>query len=150
MSLVLIMVRETGCIGLIVITLMWPRYLTYLLWIGGVLDGLKIMTSLKKVLRLWLIACTSFVVNGLLYFVVLSGAVRGLMGVVSLSFYVYYLMVSRVWMLIVGFYVINLTVNVNFKFIVLGVLPVPLFFLKVGGMFSLYRVITLSALVFMR
>lgn len=113
------------------------------------MDGLKIITSLKKVLGLLLIVCVSFIVNGLLYFVVLSGAVMGLMSVVSLSFYVYYLVASRVWVLIVGFYAVNMAVNVSFKFIVLGVLPIPLFFLKIRGMFSLYGVMVLSAMVFM-
>jgi hypothetical protein len=117
---------------------------------GGIMDRLKIMASLKKILRLLLIICVGFFVNGLLYFVVLSGAVGGLIGVVSLSFYVYYLLVARVWCVIIGFYIINVTININFKLIVLRVLPLPLFFLKVGGMFCMYGVMVLSAMIFLR
>jgi hypothetical protein len=54
------------------------------------------MTSLKKILRLFLVICVGFFVNRLLYFVVLSGVVGGLIGTVSLSFYVYYLLVARI------------------------------------------------------
>jgi len=114
------------------------------------MEGLKIITSFKKILGLGLIISVRFFVNGMLYFLVLSGVVRGLIGVVSLSFYVYYLTAHRVWMIVVFFYMVNLRVNVNFKIIILGVLPLPLFFLKVRGMFCLYGVIVLSVIIFMR
>jgi len=120
------------------------------LWIRGVIDGLKIIASLKKLVGILLLRCVGFLVNGLLYLVVLSGAVGRLIGVVSLSFYVYYLLVYRVWFIIVRFYMINMTINVNFKIIILGVLPLPIFFLKVGGIFCLYGVMVLSAMVFLR
>jgi len=114
------------------------------------MDRLKIITSLKKILGLIMMMCVGFMVNRLLYFVVLSGAVGGLMGVVSLSFYVYYLLAIRVWYTVVGFYMINAIINVNFKVIILGVLPLPLFFLKVRGMFCLYGIMVLSAVILMR
>lgn len=91
-SLVLVMVGETGIIGLVVIVLIWPGYLAYILWMGRVLDGLKLMTSLKKLVGLLLLVSLIFLVNRMLYMLVLSGAVGGLIGVVSLSFYVYYLL----------------------------------------------------------
>jgi hypothetical protein len=60
---------------------------------GGVLRGIKIITSFKKVVGVIFLLSVSFVVNGLLYFTVLSGVVGGMLSVVSLSFYVYYLLV---------------------------------------------------------
>lgn len=117
---------------------------------GGVIDRLKIITSLKKILRLLLVICVGFFVNGLLYSVVLSGAVGRLIGVISLSFYVYYLLIAGIWCILVGFYIINVTVNINFKLIVLRILPLPLFFLKVRRMFCIYGVIVLSAIVLLR
>lgn len=116
----------------------------------GVIDGLKIITSFKKIMGLMLILSVGFIVNGLLYLVVLNGAVGGLIGVVSLSFYVYYLIAYGVWVLILIFYLINATINVNYKLIVIRVLPLPLFFLKVGRIFCLYGVMVLSAMVFLR
>jgi len=124
--------------------------MVYILWMRGVLDGLKIMASFKKIAGLILILSLVSVVNGLLYMLVLSGAVGGVMGVVSLSFYVYYLMIFGVWTIIFCFYMVNMLINVNYKMIVLGVLPLPLFFLKVGGMFALYRVMMISVIVFLR
>jgi len=115
----------------------------------GVIERLKIMSSFKKILGLFIIVSVRFFVNGLLYFLVLSRVVRGLMGVVSLSFYVYYLLVHRVWVIVIFFYMINLRINVNFKIIILGVLPLPLFFLKVRGIFCLYGVMVLSAIILM-
>jgi hypothetical protein len=45
---------------------------------------------------------------------------------------------------------VNVLVNVNFKLIILGVLPLPLFFLKVGGIFCIYGIMVLSAMIFLR
>lgn len=149
-SLVLIIVGESRFLRLVVMTLIWPGYVVYLLWMRRVLDRLKIIASFKKVLGLILIICVRFIVNGLIYMIVLSGAVGGLIGVVSLSFYVYYLVAYGIWILILRFYVINLTVNVNFKIVVLGVLPLPLFFLKIRRIFCLYGVMVISAMIFLR
>jgi len=148
-SLVLLIIGETGLLGLMAMVLIWPIYISYVVWMGGVMDGLKIMASIKKALGLFLIICVSFFVNGLLYFVVLSGAVGRLIGVVSLSFYVYYLLIARIWCVIVGFYIVNITININFKLIILRVLPLPLFFLKVGGIFCMYGIMVLSAMIFL-
>lgn len=114
------------------------------------MDGLKIIVSLKKLVGLLLLVSLVFIVNGVLYILVLSGAVGGLIGVVSLSFYVYYLLIYGVWLMILFFYIVNLLINVNYKVIILGVLPLPLFFLKVGGIFCLYGVIMLSSIIFLR
>jgi hypothetical protein len=114
------------------------------------MDGLKIITSVKKIMGLSMVMCVGFIVNGLLYFVVLSGAVGRLIRVVSLSFYVYYLLAFRVWYVIISFYMINTVINVSFKMIILGILPLPLFFLKVRGIFCLYGVMVLSAVILMR
>jgi hypothetical protein len=111
------------------------------------MDRLKIMTTVKKILSLFLIVCTGLVLNGVLYGFVLSGAIGGLIGVVSLSFYVYYLLVAGTWCALFGFYMINTMINVSFKVIVIGVLPLPFLFLKVGGMFCLYGVMVLSAMI---
>lgn len=45
---------------------------------------------------------------------------------------------------------INILINVNYKVIILGILPLPLFFLKVGGIFCLYGVMMLSSIIFLR
>merc|ERR1711937_261020 len=50
------------------------------------------MTSLKKLVGLLLLVSLIFLVNRMLYMLVLSGAVGGLIGAVSLSVYVYYLL----------------------------------------------------------
>lgn len=71
-------------------------YISYIVWMSGVVDRLKVITSIKKILGLFLIMCVGFFVNRLLYFMVLSGAVGGLIGIVSLSFYVYYLLIAGV------------------------------------------------------
>jgi len=146
-SFLLIAVGDSGLLGILVVVLIWPGYMAYLSWMRGVLDRLKLMISVKKIVRAVLLLAVQFLVSGVLYLAVLSGAVRGLLGVVSLSFYLYYLLIGGLWMMILGFYATNLYLNVSYKFIVMGVLPLPLFFLKVGGMFCLYGVMLISCLV---
>lgn len=60
---------------------------------GGMISGLKVLTSVKKILFLMLLGCLGFVVNGVLYFVLLSRVVGGMLSVVSLSFYVFFTLI---------------------------------------------------------
>jgi hypothetical protein len=60
------------------------------------MDRLKILASLKKILLLLFIGSISLMVNGILYFVVLSGVIRGVLRVISLSFYVYFTVMARI------------------------------------------------------
>lgn len=76
--------------------------------------------------------------------------ISGLMSVIGLRVYVYVVMSVRLPLLLIGYFFSMNFVNVGYKVLILGVLPLPVFFVKVcGNVMVLYYIILFGYLNFL-
>lgn len=87
--------------------------------------------SVKKLIVLMVISFVLISFNSLLLLVILRFSARGVLGVTTLGVYVGFSVVFGIIILLFLYVGLGIVVNINYKILVIGVLPMPVFFIKV-------------------
>lgn len=127
----LLMGSRNGWVSLIIMVIMWPMFVRYIEWIVIWVSGLKIGETWKKIIVIVLIISLILINVGLLYVVVLSIGVYGISSVVALRVYGWLILGGGMIMLIIMYLSRNVVIELNWKILVMGVLPLPAFFIKI-------------------
>lgn len=110
--------------------ILWPLLTTYLLWIVKLLQTLKVNESLKKRVVLIFIL-TSISGFWWVMYVFRVRILSGLSSIMRLGVYVFVMLAIRVCSLLAIYVVLGFFVNLNYKLMILGLLPIPVFFVKI-------------------
>jgi len=105
------------------------------------MSGLKIMETYKKILSLMLCLGITIISVELLYVLVLSSRTWGMISVVVLRVYRWVIMRVRIVMILIFYTMSNSLIELNWKVLVVGLLPLPTFFVKVIGRWMLIYVV---------
>lgn len=137
-------VNRTFAVMLYII--LWPFILTYINWIDKMIPGIKLNESIKKAVVLVFVLMICSVSLLWLYLFSLTIAKR-FISVVPLRVYVFVSICSGLWIVLVIYVIIRLWINVNYKIILLGLLPIPVFFVKVCYNWILMYVVIIMSLM---
>jgi len=148
-SFIIIMLGGEGVLGKMVLLGFWPGYVVYVSWISGMLQGIKLIESVKKVVVLLTVSTLVVSFNALLLIVILGFSIRGLIGVTTLGIYVRFSILSGLIILLFIYTSFRILINVNYKILIIGILPLPVFFVKVFGFWRLYIVLLMGIMVFL-
>lgn len=148
-SFIMIMLGDEGTMGKMVLMRLWPRYVVYISWISGLLQGIKLMESVKKLVALVVVSFMLISFNSVLLLMILRFSARGVLGVVTLGIYISFSIVSGMILLLFLYVGLGIVININYKVLVIGVLPLPVFFIKTFGFWGIYIVILMGIIVFL-
>lgn len=149
LGIISIVGRLNGFCSVIVYMLIWPFIFTYMGWLDKIVSRLKINESVKKILVLVIVISFSVPLLVLLYLLGITYSFR-LISVVILRVYAFVIVVLRIWLTLMIYPTLSLLINLNYKLIILGLMPLPVFFVKVcGNWVLLYFIILLSLLIFL-
>jgi len=144
----LIMGSSNGWVRLLILVMMWPIFSRYMEWISIWINGVKIRETFKKGMVILLVMRLVFLSVALAYVFVLAIGVYGMPSVIALRVYGWLILGGRITILIIIYVVRNFVIELNWKVLVIGVLPLPVFFIKViGRWLVLYVVIYYRILV---
>jgi len=146
-SFVIIIVRSVRTIGKMVILGLWPGYMVYMSWISRIIQGIKLTESVKKGVVLVVVSFVIISFNSLLLVCMLAFSVRRSLSMVALRVYVGFAVLTRLMMVLFLYVLLRFLINWNFKIFVIGVLPLPMFFIKVFGFWGLYIVILIRFII---
>lgn len=139
-------VNRTFAVMLYII--LWPFILTYINWIDKIVPGIKLNESIKKAVVLIFVLIICNVSLFWLYLFSLTTA-KGFVSVVPLGVYVFVSICSRLWIVLIIYVMIRLWINVNYKIILLRLLPIPVFFVKVCYNWILMYIVMIMSLIMM-
>lgn len=88
-GLVLIVGNVSGDISIIALCMIWPIYQLYIVIIGSIYTGVKVLETVKKCMVLMMLGIVTIYLNSVLYICVVSGVVGGFLRVIALGVYVY-------------------------------------------------------------
>jgi len=144
----LIIGSSNGWVGLLILVIMWPMFSGYMEWVSIWISGVKIGETFKKVIVIVLIMRLVFLSVMLAYVCVMVIRVYGMSSVIALGVYRWLMLRGGMTILIILYVVRNFIIELNWKILVIGVLPLPVFFIKViRGWIVLYVVIYYRMLV---
>jgi len=144
----LIMGSSNGWVGLLILVMMWPIFNRYMEWVSMWINGVKIGETFKKLIVILLVMRLIFLSVALAYTFVLAIRVYGMSSVIALRVYRWLILGSRITILIIIYVLGNCMIELNWKVLVMGILPLPVFFIKIMGRWLvLYVVIYYRMLV---
>lgn len=126
--------------------LMWPFMLTYVMWMEKIMPRLKLNESFKKLL---ILCVCSIIATISLMWLYVFGLLRSyrLISVVPLGVYVFLVLMMGIWFLLIIYVIFGVFINVNYRFMLLGLLPLPTFFVKLCGNWVLLYVIIIMGII---
>jgi hypothetical protein len=142
--------RVSGICSVICYMLLWPFIRVYVSWMEKIISAVKLNESIKKLFVLFLVMSNSILVG--LFSLYIFGMLHslGFISFVVVGVYVFVMISIGIWVVLLSYVILSLFVNINYKYIILGVMPLPSFFAKVcANWVLLYVVMLLSLLTFL-
>lgn len=137
-----------GWVSLIMLVMIWPMFYRYMEWISIWISGIKIGEFYKKMVVILVVMSLVLISIEIIYLVVINIGVYRISSVVALGVYGWLMLGVRITFLILVYLVGNVIIELNWKILVMRVLPLPVFFMKViGRWILLYAVIYFGILV---
>lgn len=137
-----------GWISLMMLVIIWPIFYGYIEWISIWIAGVKIGEFHKKIVVIIMVMSLVIISVELLYVIVLSIGVYRISSVIALRVYGWLILGVGMTLLLLVYLLGNTMIELNWKVLVMGVLPLPVFFIKViMGWMLLYVVIYFGILV---
>jgi hypothetical protein len=149
MSFLMISVGDRRICGILVMLIIWPILGVYVTLQGRLIEGLKI-NRIKLMVSILVVMRMSAGVISLMYLTLLGLARPGLIRTLLCSFYACYMMINGVPVLMSVFGLVYSFINCSYKYIAIGLLPLPIFYLKTGRILILYVGSVISMFVFIR
>lgn len=135
-------------VSLMMLVMIWPMFYRYMEWVSMWITRAKIREFYKKMVVILLVISLVVISVELMYMVVLSVGVYGIGGVIALGVYGWIILGVRMTLLILTYLTGNILIELNWKLLIVRVLPLPAFFIKIIGRWMLiYAVIYLGILV---
>jgi hypothetical protein len=116
-------------------------------WLNTWIEGIKLGEVYKKVIVLVLLIAIVFVVIRICYVVILSLNIYGMISVVRLRVYIWFIIGFGFTLLMMSYLSGNFFIEINWKVLVIRVIPLPVFFIKVMGSWLLLYVIILYRMI---
>lgn len=128
------LVSVLGCMNgvgsILLYIVIWPMVLVYIRWVTKIVPAFKANEGFKKGAVLCFLLICMFSGWHMLY-VIGVGIVNGLLRIIGLGVYVYVMLSLGVYYILVMYVVSLNAVNFRYKALVMGLLPLPVFFIKV-------------------
>lgn len=140
-GILMIIGGANGWVSVLIMIMIWPMFAGYMEWMSIWMAGLKLGESYKKVILLLLLISFSIMVVGLSYVFVIVMAPYRVLGVISLGVYVWIMVGCGMAIMILSYAFFNLTIEVNWKILVLRLIPLPALFLKQIGVWVVIYVV---------
>jgi len=137
----LIMGGRNGWVSLLMIVIIWPMFHGYIEWISMWISGVKLRETYKKLMVIVLMISLILITVGVLYFVLLSVGVYGMSSVIALGVYLWVMLRCGMVILMGSYLIGNMLIELNWKILVVGVLPLPVFFIKLIGRWMILYVV---------
>lgn len=137
-----------GWVSILMIVMIWPLFLGYMEWISMWISGVKIGETWKKFIVLILVMRLTMISVSVLYVFVIGTHAYGIVSVVALRVYSWIILGVGIVLLLTVYVFGGVIIELNWKILVMGVLPLPVFFMKVmWSWIVLYVVIYYGILV---
>jgi len=137
----LIMGSSNRWVGLLILVMIWPIFSGYMEWISIWINRVKIRETFKKIMVILLIIRLVLLSVALAYVFVLAIGVYGISSVIALRVYRWLILGGGITILIIIYVVGNFMIELNWKMLVIGILPLPVFFIKIIGRWLLLYVV---------
>lgn len=141
--------QMNGVRSVLLYMVIWPLALTYIGWVAKMVPALKVNEGTKKglILRLLIVVIR---VGWHLFYIFGVAVLSRILSVVRLGVYIYVMLSVRVMLMLI-LYMLNINfVNMNYKLILLRLLPLPIFFVKMcGRLVILYYIILFGYINFL-
>jgi len=137
-----------GTFAVMLYIILWPFILTYIRWMEKMVSRIKLNESIKKMIVLCFVLTVCGVSFIWLYLFTLT-ATKGFLSVVPLRVYVFVILCSGLWIFLIVYVVMRLWLNINYKIILLRLLPIPVFFVKICNNWILMYVVIIMSLMIM-
>jgi len=111
--------------------MIWPMFSGYIEWISIWISRVKLRETFKKAMVVLLMIGLILLSVALAYVFVLAIRVYGISSVVALSVYGWLILGNGITILIIIYVIRNIMIELNWKLLVMGVLPLPVFFIKI-------------------
>jgi len=118
-------------VSLLILVILWPMFYGYIEWVAIWISGVKLRETYKKLLTLMMVMRLIFISVRVRYVVVLSLGVYRVSSAIALRVYSWIMIRGGITMLILSYVVGNSMIELNWKMLVVRVLPLPAFFMKV-------------------
>jgi len=129
----LIMGSSNGWVGLLILVIIWPIFSGYIEWISIWISRVKLGETFKKTMVILLIIRLILLSVTLAYVFVLAIRVYRMSSVVALRVYGWLMLGGGITILIIIYVVRNFMIELNWKVLVIRILPLPVFFIKIIG-----------------
>lgn len=127
-----LMIRSrNGWVSVLMMVIIWPLFFGYMEWISIWINGVKIGETWKKSIVLLLVIRFVVISVRILYVVVIGIYAYGIVSVVALGVYSWVILGVRITSLLITYVLRRLMIELNWKILVIGVLPLPVFFMKI-------------------
>jgi len=127
----LIMGSSNGWVGLLMLVIIWPIFSGYIEWISIWINRVKLRETFKKMMVILLMIRLILLSVNLAYVFVLTIGVYRISSVVALRVYGWLILGGRITILIIIYVIRNFMIELNWKILVIGILPLPVFFMKI-------------------
>lgn len=118
-------------VSLMILVMIWPIFYRYMEWVSMWITGAKIREFYKKMVVILLVMSLVVISVELMYVMVLSIRVYGVRGVIALGVYGWVMLGAGITLLMLIYLVGNVLIELNWKLLIAGVLPLPAFFIKI-------------------
>lgn len=137
LGLVLYMVNVKGWLSLFLLMIMIPLMRGYMRILTGMMRGIHINESLKKLMVLLTVTILRGLVVEIGYVTAFMYFFRGVTGTVVLGVYVFLMLRSGMWLLLWSYVILGNFIRDNYKLLGVRVLPFVVFFVKICGSYTL-------------
>jgi len=129
----LIIGSGNGWVGLLILVIIWPMFSRYIEWVSIWINGVKIGETFKKAMVVLLIIGLVLLSVILAYVFVLAVGVYRMPSVIALGVYGWLMLGGGITILIIIYVLRNFMIELNWKVLVIRILPLPVFFIKIIG-----------------
>jgi len=142
LGIVIVIGGLNGYGSVIILCLIWPFITVYVGWIGMMIGRLKINESLKKIL-VFRVAISMLIFNLSWLYIFALGYFVGMVAVSPLRVYAFVMLTLGFAFVLVLYLIFGWFINLNYKILIIGLLPLPVFFVKMCGMYLIMYTIFL-------
>lgn len=133
--------------SVLVLMIIFPIVGRYLRMMSGIMGGMYINESIKKMVTLILIAGIGMYISEIIYFGGFMYMAGGIIGRMLCGVYVFLLISTGMWSLLVAYLLPNVGINDNYRILTIRVLPLIAFFVKVCGFFTVMWLVIVNAMM---
>ncbi|MBP94372.1 hypothetical protein CMK18_00290 [Candidatus Poribacteria bacterium] len=141
LGLVLYLVNVKGWLSLFLLIMMIPLIGGYMRILTGLIGGIHINESIKKLIVLLVTVMLGGVILEIGYVTAFMYFFGGVTRTVILGVYVFMIIGVRIWVIVWSYVILGNFIGDNYKLLRIGILPLVVFFVKICGSYILLWIV---------